>query len=49
MIGPKARSTQGVKIHISSTASRGESAAISTKRHPIGPSFLPLSPAGRAS
>ena len=35
MIGPKARSTHGVKIHISTTARRGESAAISKKMHHI--------------
>src|SRR5262245_51867165 len=38
-IGPKARSTHGVKIHISTTASRGESAAIKTKIQPTAPSY----------
>jgi hypothetical protein len=36
MTGPNARSTQGVKIQVSITASRGESAAISKNKHPIG-------------
>src|SRR5262249_1628789 len=34
MIGPKARSTQGVKIHISATARRGDKSAINTKMQP---------------
>jgi hypothetical protein len=38
MIGPNARSTQGVKIHISATARRGDKSAMSTKMQPNGAS-----------
>jgi hypothetical protein len=34
MIGPKARSTQGVKIQVSASASRGEKSATSVTRQP---------------
>jgi hypothetical protein len=41
MTGPNARSIQGVKIHMSTTAKRGERSAISANKHPIEASFLP--------
>src|SRR5690348_16188451 len=34
MMGPNARSTQGVKIQVSAIASRGEKSAMSTTRQP---------------
>src|SRR5262249_17942118 len=44
MIGPKARSTQGVKIHVSARASRGEKIAMNSSRNivrSLSPPALP--------